>query len=372
MYLYVKKRVVINAITINDTVRGVERYLIELIKNLESTSSELTYYIIIANWQHYLVNVESSKVRIVKVKLPKYTIFRHLWHAFVFPFYTLKYKADVVHLPNTMPLVIKFKPTVTTAHDLLPEYRNNIQMYSKLQTVYRKIIVKLESKLADKIICVSSPVMKEFKTTLRINENKFKVITNGISNDFCPIGMKKEDFLLFVGVIDKVKNLSGLIQAYCLLPDYYRDKYKIVIIGRNGNASVDLREQILAKNLVNSVIFKGHIDDARELNIFYNKAACLVFPSFSEGFGLPILEALAAGCPVITSNNSIFKSEITDGLISYIDPNNVNEIKEAIMKVISVQNNITEISKKFDFTEYSWEKTANKTSEVYLELMEGR
>lgn len=224
---------------------------------------------------------------------------------------------------------------------------------------FLKFIHNRALKKANLIISISEATKKDLIEIFKIPKEKIKVTYLGF-NDICslpgsPVPNLPEKFFLFVGAIKERKNVHGVVEAF--------SKYKSeggehgLVVAGNGQGEYFER---IKKISGNNVIFLNQISDA-QLSYLYQKAEALVYPSFIEGFGLPILEAQDCGLPVITSNTSSLPEVAGVGAI-LVDPHNVSQITEA-MKKISLDPNFRqsliergrENSKKF-----SWQKTAQE------------
>lgn len=269
---------------------------------------------------------------------------------------------DLVHYPFfdpfflTLPINKPF-PTVVTVHDLTPivfskhyprgikgEIKWQIQKYSLINSTH--------------IITDSQNSKKDIVKILNITPDKVSVVYLAVSDNFKPLEKGKwiskikdkynlkNDFVLYVGDVNYNKNIPGLFKAFSLLNNKDLD---LILV---GNAKFNA--PTYAKTL-------GFVPES-DLAKLYNLAKVLCLPSFYEGFGLPVLEAMSCGCQVVTSNNSSL-SEIGGEAVFYCDPYSPNDIAEKIQTAInSPKNNSILLSKSHKF---SWKKTAEETIKVY-------
>ena len=219
--------------------------------------------------------------------------------------------------------------------------------------------------MSDAIIVDSQSTQKDVSTFFSIPENKINVVH--LASDMKPrngylpskYGIKG-DYLLFVGTVEPRKNLLRLIEAFNQLDP----KLKLVIVGVSG---WDNKAVYKTKNP--NIIFTGYVPE-KDLPIFYGNARLLVYPSLYEGFGIPILEAMHCGCPVITSNISSMPEVAGDAAL-LVDPYSVEEIKRAVQRLLGdvklrkklIDNGYRQASR------FSWEKTANETIKVYEKVL---
>lgn len=180
---------------------------------------------------------------------------------------------------------------------------------------------------------------------------------NHIKNNY---GIEK-DFLLYVGGFSPRKNILGLIEAYSLLPLEIRENLNLIILGKKGRSYYTYRDRAYELGLKGQVIFPGYVPIS-ELPMFYNACKIFCYPSFYEGFGLPPLEAMACGAPVISSSLTSMPEILEDAAI-YIDPYNTQDIHDKILNLIEDDPLRSTISFKglLHSSKYSWKKTALET-----------
>lgn len=277
------------------------------------------------------------------------------------------------------------KPFIITCHDLLKYFDlKRTGAFFQNPTFLGRMYLSLDfsgMKKARKIIAVSKYTKHDLVTYLRIPEEKIEVIYQGVDLENFkpePRGTRRRKnlpYLLYVGSEIPRKNFAGVLKAFkSLKADRMFRNFKLVKVGNASsgwsrekyrNQSLDL---IKTLGLENEVIFTGFVDK-KELASYYAGAKCLVFPSLYEGFGLPPLEAMACGCPVITSNSSSLP-EVVGNASLLIDPCNVDEIVAAIKKVLSnehLRNSLRRAGLE-RAEQFSWQKTAEATLKVYQEV----
>jgi len=280
----------------------------------------------------------------------------------------LKQKADIYHATvpyvGYVPIILNKKRVIVTIHDLIPFFLRGMHPLSRL---YYKICTKL-CKRADKIITVSEYSKKEIVERIGINTDKIKVIHNGVDhNRFYPKEKEKKEFfeIGFIGGLTKQKNPLTLIKAFSKI----KNKKKIkLLIGGKGKELKTLKS-FVKKNKIKNVEILGFISE-QKLPDFYRNLDLFVYPSLYEGFGLPVLEAMACGCPVITSNNSSLP-EISGNAGILVDPTNVGDIQRKIEEVIKNRPFQKDLKKKSieQAKKFSWENCAMKTLKIYKELV---
>ena len=180
-----------------------------------------------------------------------------------------------------------------------------------------------------------------------------------------------DKFILFVGQLHRRKNALGLIRAFQLLKEQGLLEHQLVLAGGEGDGSPEIRDYIHHRPR-GEIIVTGCIPD-EAIRTLYHQAACLVYPSLYEGFGLPVLEAMACGCPVITSNVSSLP-EVAGQAALLVDPLRVDDLALAINRLLG-NPGLAQILKdrgRQQARNFSWEKTARETIEVFNRILESR
>ena len=284
-----------------------------------------------------------------------------------------QYNADIYWQPNFIPnSKIKAKKIVSSVHDfsfvLYRDYhpKERIEYFEK--NFYNSV------KKSDIIITGSNFTKQEIVKELNFNPQSIRVIYHGVNNTiFKKYSSVKTDlnlpkkFILSVGSIEPRKNLIGLLKAYNLLSKEIKEEYHLVIVGFKGWNNSKIM-QLIEQN-VKYIHYLGYISD-EELAKVYNLASLFVYPSFYEGFGLPVAEAMACGVPVLTSNASSMPEVGADAVV-YCNPNDTEDIKEQIELIL----NNTELQKSLSSKGliraklFSWESSAAEHIKVFKELL---
>jgi glycosyltransferase involved in cell wall biosynthesis len=276
-------------------------------------------------------------------------------------------KPDLFHATSfVVPLWHKGR-TVITIHDLIhavfPQY------YGLLQKIYYDFILKNALKRACAIIADSGSTKNDLVSYFGIKADQIRVIHLAASDQFkllSDVNKKAADlpdkFILYVGSRKKYKNLSGLFEAFGQFKLNDQQGYHLVISGE-----IDLETKVLAERsgIKDWLVYAGRREGSALVNA-YNAASLFVFPSLYEGFGLPPLEAMACGTPVITSNVSSLPEVVGQAAI-LVDPNNIQELAGAMNKVLNDPTLAADLRQKVlaRAHEFSWGKCARETLEVY-------
>ena len=351
---------------------GIANYVHNLLKEL----------IKIKNEDMYLINYEENEFIYEYNKITISNPFKDisktlLWYLYLGMQNNRLKKLDIIHNPTQCPTFFRFKPKyIFTVHDITP------LIDSKEHPIYRvlsyKLLLPRTLKTADKIIAVSNSTKKDLMHHFDIPEEKIKVILEAADEKFKPLNNKEINkvnqkyslnfpFILYVGTLEPRKNIPSLIKAFYKLKKKNL-QYKLVIAGKKGWKYKEIFETIDKLNLQNDVVFTGYVSD-EDLPALYNAADLFVYPSIYEGFGLPPLEAMACGTPVITSNTSSLPEVVGDAGIM-VDPYDIDGLVDAMYEVLTnegLRENM--IKKGLERAKmFSWEKCARETLEVYEEV----
>ena len=285
-------------------------------------------------------------------------------------------QSGIVHLPNqdfARYAIFLHGPFIVTVHDLI---RSRFGFSG--ETLSERIWLKLDifyNKRASHIIAVSQNTRKDLIKYLKIPDGKMSVIYNGIDHSiFKPYEVKIFDspYILYVGSERPRKNLSRLFEAFAQLKGEFPE-LKLVKAGAAGR-SEQYRRNVMRKlaslGITQDVIFVDPVSEL-ELAHYYSSASLLAYPSLYEGFGLPPLEAMACGCPVVTSDTSSMP-EVAGKAAIMVDPYDVDALAQAMKQVLiddKLRDNM--VGKGLEQAKgFSWEETARKTQEVYNKVAE--
>lgn len=338
-----------------------------LLKNINEND---VFYLLLQDDEFMFEDLYSSNCIPIRVKnkwfrkLP----FRFLLEQFYIPKLVRKYNIDLIHsLHYSFPLIKMKCKRVITIHDL------TFFIYPKLHTFVKRHFFKWFTRQSCKtnniLICVSESTAKDLDKFIPKSQDIRIVIPLAVSSNYNlnnnvlnQYGINSE-YILFIGTLEPRKNIDKLIEAYSRCNN--KDKYKLVIVGKKGWYYDSIFEKIKEFGLENQVIFTGFVTENDKWNLLHN-ATLFVYPSYYEGFGLPILEAMIMGIPVITSNISSMP-EVAGNAAVLINPNDIEEISTSIDSVLddkSMQNRMKELG-IMQAKNYTWDNTALLTMNVY-------
>ena len=266
-------------------------------------------------------------------------------------------------------------PTIVSIMDLsflhYPETFKKNDLYQL--TNWTKYSV-LNSK---KVITISQSSKNDIIKFYKVPENKVRVVHLGLKEIKMDVASKSLEefginrkFILFVGTLQPRKNITRLIQAYAILPQHLKDTHQLVIVGKKGWLYDEILETPKKYGVEDNTLFLDYVTDA-DLPSFYKKAVVYVLPSLYEGFGLPILEAMRYGCPVLTSNVSSLPEAGGDAAM-YFDPENTEDIEEKMEKVLT-DHALRDTMKEKGLSHYkkfTWEKAAQEVLSVVEEVLD--
>lgn len=251
----------------------------------------------------------------------KFIKFPYLWTQIGLSLEMFLHPVDMLFVPaHTVPFVHP-ENTIVTVHGL--EYEFCPEAYSWWEKFYMRLSIKNSCRWAKKIIAVSQNTKNDLVNLYKVLEEKIAVIYEGISpfrkggseggfkkiNEYknpsltLPLGKGEKSYLLFIGRLEERKNIIGIIKAFEILKEHYKIPHKLVLAGKFGYGAEKIKEELKNINCGSDIILPGFISEEEKWELLKNVDVFL-FPTFYEGFGIPILEAQSMGVPVVAGNNS--------------------------------------------------------------------
>ena len=367
-------RIGIDATAIPSNRVGAGNYIFNLVRGLAKVDVENLYFVF-AKPEHVVEwKIEQPNFRF----LPGASRSRPLrlaWEQSVLPVLVRQHKIDVLHSPHyTLPLFNPGRSVVTFCDMIFYLYP---EMHSFSKRVFFRAMMQVSSQRADWIIAISESTARDLLGMFRVMpdrvcaiplaaESNFRRITDRDSiNRICgQYGLRAGEYILYVGVLEPRKNIPTLLRAYQdLVAQGIREQ--LAIVGRRGWMFDEIFTTVQTLKLGDKVVFTGYVPND-ELPYLYNGARLFVYPSLYEGFGLPVLEAMACGTPVVTSSVSSMP-EIVDDAGLLVDPRDPKQLARAIEQLVvdddlhrSLQERGLQRAEQF-----SWERTARETLQVY-------
>lgn len=320
--------------------------------------------------RYTLKNIEYFPDQFEKITPKKncFGIKGHIWEQMILP---IKLRNKMLWSPSSTGPIFKSNQVVTL-HDML--WYEHPEWFSKSFSLFYKLIVPIVLRRAKKIIVISEYTKKQAIKYLNLPSEKFVTIHNGVdeyfrvhSSDEKISVIKKyhlsKPFLLCVGSLKPNKNLNRLFLAWNSVSDTIKNNFDLVVVGGTGKNF----SKVGFHKLPDGIKLLGHISD-NDLPLIYSASYAFIFPSLYEGFGLPILEAMACGVPVITSNVTAIPEIVGDAAI-LVDPYSVEEILSSIEEICSNNKLYEDLVKKgiARVSHFHWKKTSNETWKVLNE-----
>lgn len=354
---------------------GMDFVALETIRELQKIDRENEYYIFVSPGEDHCLS-PSANMHIIEVKCPTYP----LWEQVALPRAIRRVQPDLLHCTsNTAPLFCPI-PLVLTLHDIIfleKKSGRNPSWYQNMGWHYRRFVVPRILPKCKKIITVSAFECKRIQEALRLSPEIVQPIHNGYSRRFHPLTetyavsgkyLPEKEYLFFLGNTDPKKNTGRTLKAFSIYLQKTDHPLPLLI--------ADLQESVIDEILAEEGIphikpmlhFPGYITHA-DLPAIYNGARAFLYPSLRESFGIPILEAMACGTPVITSATSAIPEVAGPGAI-LIDPQDEHAIAEQLLR-LETDRPFREKQIAYGLERvkaFSWETTARQLLELYKHI----
>ncbi|RMH20417.1 MAG: glycosyltransferase family 1 protein [Acidobacteria bacterium] len=357
---------------------GIGTYVRNLIRHLAELDGENRYLLLTAPGDRERLADLPSNFRTVTVRSPVYSL-RELvtlsWRLY-------RLRVDLYHSTHyVLPAVLPC-PVVVTIHDIIhllyPEFLPN-----RLAFYYAERMIRRAVNRSDRIIAVSENTRKDLMRYFRLSGEKIEVVYNGIDEAFLTplpgdvverwlrdLGVPRP-YLLFVGNPKPHKNLDNVVKAYAKALELHDFPHPLVCVGDRGGVELKVRLRAQQLGIEDRILLLGHV--AQEaLPALYQGASVFLYPTLYEGFGLPVVEAMASGAPVITSNTSALK-EIAAGYAHLVNPLDVDGIARAIVQCVSDEDHRASLRSLGlrRAREFRWQRAAEQTLAIYRRVLDG-
>ncbi len=354
---------------------GIGRYTAELIDHLAPLDDRHEYVVFLRKEQYGQFMPPSPRFRKVLADYPHYS----LGEQWGFLRQLLREKLDLVHFAHFNAPLLYFKPFVVTIHDLTLSFFPGKKMNRLIHRLAYHLAIRTVTRRAKRILAVSKNTQKDLAEVLGLPLSKIEVAYNGIhpkfgqakassGQDLAERLKLEKPFFLYTGVWRDHKNLVGLIRAFASFNASSGGAYNLVITGKPNPFYSEVPQTIAELGLERQVRLVGMVSE-EDLFGLYRNALAYAFPSFYEGFGLPPLEAMQCGTPVIASNASSIPEICGEGNALFFDPHSQEEMVQAMRRIASdpllrqqlIQRGQERV-KHFD-----WGQMAKQTLEVYCQ-----
>jgi glycosyltransferase involved in cell wall biosynthesis len=373
-------KILIDASQIPRNKGGVGTYAVQLIRSLAAHATEHFYYLLLQSDEDAFNDLPVHRVRRIQVpsRIFRRLLFRSGLEQLYIPYLVYKHGIEAVHsLHYSFPLMPISAGRVVTVHDLtffkFPEWHTPFKRW------YFKIFTRLTASLADRIIAISESTARDLIERTGIPRKRIAVIHLGrpeIQDSlFCPEVVRdfkrrhgiSGEYILFVGTLEPRKNIAGLLRAFDRLQKIYPCLH-LVIAGGKGWAYEGLFNQVRESRLEDRVVFTGFIDETTKFNLM-REAHVFVYPSFYEGFGIPVLEAITLGVPTITSNRSAL-TEVAGDAALLVDPHNSDELFQSMRRLVedkALRESLIQKASRHA-PAFGWPISARQTAAIYESL----
>lgn len=345
---------------------GIEEYSYQIIMHLrkELRTDEVLLYI----RKNQKVNFDlPTNWKIKVIRWPRF------WTQIGLSLEMMLHPVDVLFIPAHIVPIIHPRNTLVTVHGL--EYEMMPEAYSFWGRFYMKISIKKSCQWAKKIIAVSENTKGDLMRLYNVSEDKIKVIGEGVSENFKfkILNLKSnlndkiliyKPYLLYIGRLEERKNVAGILETFKILKEKYKIPHSLVLAGAPGYGYESIKYHVSSIKYQEDIILTGFISEEEKWQLLSN-ADVFLFPSFYEGFGLPVLEAQSVGVPVVTSSVSSLP-EVAGVGAAYCDPHDPNAIVEATYRLISDESYKNAIIEKGheNANGFSWERCADSIAKL--------
>jgi alpha-1,3-rhamnosyl/mannosyltransferase len=360
-------KIVIAAWHLRDFNVGIGRYCRGLIAALGRVDRENEYQILFpeTTWRF----PEWPNVRYRRIKLPVFK--RRLWEQVV-PHLVGRY--DVLHFPHDSVVTWKRGRFVASIHDVKPLIFETLRPRRGWNSLVENLFVPDRQKQVDHVLTLSECSRRDIIERLQLSAHRVSVVYPGVDlNQFCPGSVEREQsgrpYILCVAGSDPTKNVETLLKAFAQLPSALQKEHDVILVG-DLRRRQDLYDHARQLGIETNVRFAGVVDDAQLVRL-YQQAVVLVFPSRYEGFGLPVVEAMACGCPVISSNASSLPEATGDAAL-LADPSDVDGFAKHLEQVLSDGTLRQKLRERglAQAAKFTWDRTARETVRVYRGVIE--
>ncbi|MCX7016646.1 MAG: glycosyltransferase family 1 protein [Candidatus Sumerlaeota bacterium] len=372
-------RIGLNALQVHQNMTGVGHYIAGLLDGFMQAlapDDRLIVYVSPFNAAHFRRDDPRIEMRPWGPSVPRTVRIAHEW--VFFPAQIERDRLDVYHGPNNFLPRRRVCPSVVTIHDLSQWV--DPRRYRLSRRLYWDWMTRHTIRLADRIVADSENTRRDLERFLGVAPERTAVVPAAALAAYKPIPGCRFDcpplrrygiggpFALHVGTLEPGKNLAALVEAFAR---FRRDSgldYRLALVGGRGWLYDDIFAAARRHHLEDRVIAPGHVPDA-DLPFFYNACEFFVFPSLNEGFGLPPLEAMACGAPVIASNASSLPEVLGEAPL-YVDPRDIDGIAAAMARLArdpALRQERSQAGLR-QARKYSWAETARRVREVYREV----
>ena len=366
-------RIVIDGHMIGSGETGNEAYVSNLVRGLARIDSHNAYTLLTtapALCQSLINGQDNFSLRQVSAN----PFFRIPWQI---PQQLRRNPADLLHVSYVAPPLAPC-PTVVSVHDII--YTLMPEAFSPRDRLILSSLVPFSMRRAAKVLTLSESSRQDILARYKLSPDKVVAIHLAPAEHFGPAPAAdvertrqkydtSQSFILAVGNLQKRKNLVRLIEAFVQAKQKHKLLHKLVLVGQQHWGYQDILASVQEKDMVAQVVFTGYVPD-EDMPALYSAADLFVYPSLYEGFGLPVLKAMASGVPVVASDTTSLPEVVGDAGV-LVNPYDINELRDGMLQVLDNQ----EMRKKFSeeglerAKHFPWEQCAQKTVAVYEKVV---
>ena len=365
--------IAINARVLNERQGGPARYTLNIIRELAAIDKKNSYTLLMYESKNFDFQLPVNfTVKIVRLRSKLFFDYVYI------PLYSWINKIDIFFFPkNTFsPLVRGNK--IPVYHDIVYFEDFDFREFKFFDNLHHRIMIPIAAKFSKIDLTVSEFTASRMKELLKINPDKIRVIKEGVESRFKKIADEKKlagviqkynikrPFFFYSGSLSPRKNMVNMIKGFIKIKNAV--PHTIYFTGGDSWLDRSVHDMIVENRLQQRIITLGYISED-DLVMMYNLADCYLYPSLYEGFGLPILEAQACGCPVITSRTSSCPEVAGNGAL-FVNPDNADDIADAMLRIVkdkNIRRMIVESGLK-NCKKYTWRQTARKLLDLFQEI----
>ena len=364
--------IAINARVLNERHGGPARYTLNIIRELAGVDPVNRYYLLMYDSRDFGFSLpDNFIVKIVPIRSKLF------FDYFYLPLFSWMNRIELFLFPkNTFSPLVRGRK-VPVYHDIVYFEDFNFREFKFFDNLHHRIMIPVAAKFSWRDLTVSDFTAARMRELLHIRQEKIRVVKEGVEPHFRRVADKKKlegiirkyklkiPFFFYAGSLSPRKNMINLLQAFNSIRD--RVPHAMYFTGGDSWLDSDVGRAIADNNLGERVVRLGYISE-EDLVLMYNLADCYLYPSLYEGFGLPILEAQACGCPVITSSVSSCPEVAGTGAI-YVDPHDPDDIAAAMLSIVKDKKLRAAVIKNgaANCLRYTWKKTAQQILDLFNE-----
>jgi glycosyltransferase involved in cell wall biosynthesis len=304
---------------------------------------------------------------------------RIVWEQMVLPIATYTEQLDLLHSLAFVRPIVACCPVVITIYDL--SFVRMPERFPRFQRLYLQTLTRYSARRAARLLVISQSTKDDVVQFCGVSSDKIVVTYCGVDEQFAPRSRHEVEtfraakglpsrFILYLGTLEPRKNVPQIVRAYAALRSHdLSHDYKLVIAGAKGWGYDEVFAAVEQSGIKDDVTFAGYVP-AEELPLWYNAAELFVYPSLFEGFGLPVLEAMACGTPAITSNVSSLPEVAGDAALTITptDTRALSDAMECALHDASLRAQLRERGLR-RASQFSWQRAAQQTAQVYADVL---